>query len=308
MRITGLEFLVFGVDDLAGAVEFCTDAGLTGTSMDGQNGGFFVAQDGTGLEIRPRNHPSLPPVLASGSMTRQFVFGVEDEKALDEIAAELKKDRDVVRDAKGAVLAQDAVGLHLKFQLSLRKPIDLPTEKVNAPGATVERPVNVRGADPDVVVRPRCLSHCAIFVPDADAQEQFYTKRLGFRVTDRLLGAGMFVRPSLYDEHHTTFFINTPPHMMGLEHFAFHVQGPTELMHWGWRLANQGYQSAWGPGRHWFGSNWFWYFNSPMGARFECDADMDKVDDKWEVRSVPFSADAAQMFLFEKTEKWLPSG
>ena len=36
-----------------------------------------------------------------------------------------------------------------------------------------------------------------------------------------------------------------------------------------------GYQSFWGPGRHKFGSNWFWYFNSPLGCHVEYDADMD---------------------------------
>lgn len=37
-----------------------------------------------------------------------------------------------------------------------------------------------------------------------------------------------------------------------------------------------GYQSFRGTGRHNFGSNWFWYFNSPLGYRFEYDADIRK--------------------------------
>ena len=61
------------------------------------------------------------------------------------------------------------------------------------------------------------------------------------------------------------FMIQTPEYMQGLEHLAFHMQGPTELMLAGSRMVKKGYESFWGPGRHKFGSNWFWYFNSPLG-------------------------------------------
>ena len=66
--------------------------------------------------------------------------------------------------------------------------------------------------------------------------------------------------------------------MKGVEHFTFHMGGPAEVMDAGTRLVAKGYQSFWGPGRHVFGSNWFWYFNSPMGV-IEYDADMDLHDE-----------------------------
>jgi hypothetical protein len=94
--------------------------------------------------------------------------------------------------------------------------------------------------------------------------------------------------------------------MKGCEHFAFHLGGPTELMLAGIGFVQAGYQSFWGPGRHKFGSNWFWYFNSPLGCHVEYDADMDQHDDEWVPRDAPLSAEAAQAFLFERREKWLP--
>ena len=56
------------------------------------------------------------------------------------------------------------------------------------------------------------------------------------------------------------------------------------------------------------GSNWFWYFNSPLGCHVEYDADMDLHDDTWVPREVPSTADTSQLFLFSNREKWFPSG
>ena len=83
--------------------------------------------------------------------------------------------------------------------------------------------------------------------------------------------------------------------------------GPTEVLLAGTRFVEKGYQSFWGPGRHQFGSNWFWYFNSPLGCHVEYDADMDLHDERWTAREAPMGADASQVFLFQYREKWAPS-
>ncbi|HSV44167.1 MAG TPA: glyoxalase, partial [Ramlibacter sp.] len=57
-----------------------------------------------------------------------------------------------------------------------------------------------------------------------------------------------------------------------------------------------------------FGSNWFWYFNSPLGCHVEYDADMDLHDGTWTAREVPMGADASQLFLFQHRAKWAPGG
>jgi hypothetical protein len=94
--------------------------------------------------------------------------------------------------------------------------------------------------------------------------------------------------------------------MQGCEHFTFHLGGPTELMQAGTRFAAKGYQSFWGPGRHKFGSNWFWYFNSPLGCHVEYDADMDLHDERWTPREAEAGADTSQLFLFAAKERWAP--
>jgi catechol 2,3-dioxygenase-like lactoylglutathione lyase family enzyme len=178
---------------------------------------------------------------------------------------------------------------------------------VNAPGSH-NRPVNHIAVDENSPALPRSLSHVVYFVPDAARAEAFYVERLRFTCTDRLVGAGPFLRPAGTSDHHTLFLIQTPPFMKGCEHFTFHMGGPTEVMQAGTRFVNKGYQSFWGPGRHKMGSNWFWYFNSPLGCHVEYDADMDLHDDAWAARAETMSADASQLFLFQQRDKWAPGG
>lgn len=306
MNILGLDALVFGVDDVAACTQYFIDYGLRPVATSAA-GGRFEAMDGTAAVIRRADDATLPPALSATCALRETVYGVADAAALQAIAAELAKDRAVQRHADGSLSASDDMGFALRFQISVRKPFRAPAESVNAPGAPAQRAPNVLAVNPDAVVQPRSLSHVVYFVPDAAKAEAFYT-RLGFVCTDRFTGVGPFLRPAGTLDHHTLFMIQTPPHMKGIEHFTFHLAGPTEVMLAGTRFVNKGYQSFWGPGRHQLGSNWFWYFNSPLGCHVEYDADMDLHDDAWQARSASMGADASQLFLFAHREKWAPSG
>ncbi|RJF95787.1 VOC family protein [Noviherbaspirillum saxi] len=307
MNIIGPDALIFAVDDIEGTTKYLTDYGLTAVNA-GAGGGRFETQDGTAIVIAAMDDPSLPPPLPSGSSVRKMVYGVDTAETVEAIAAELGKDREVRRLADGAIEAKDDNGFTIGFQVTIRRPLDLPAEPINAPGAKPQRGPNQLGVDVQASPKPRSLSHFAAFTPDAAKDEAFYVNRLGFRVTDRLLGAGMFLQPAGTLEHHALFLINTPPHMQGIEHIAFHLGGPNDVMVAGTRFLKLGYQSFWGPGRHTFGSNWFWYFNSPLGCRFEYDADMDLHDKNWVPREVQASADATQVYLFQHREKWAPVG
>ncbi len=303
MNIIGLDSLVFGVDDVAACTEYFTDYGLSPVGH-----GRFEALDGTSVVILPKDDSSLPAPLETGSMLRKTVYGVADEATLEEIAAELGRDREVRKLDDGSLETVDDFGFALGFQLTVRREISLPAETVNSPGAPPQRGVNEVAVDPGADPRPRSLSHVVYFVPDSAKFEAFYTQRLGFVTTDRFTGVGAFMRPAGTQEHHTLFSIQTPPFMQGCEHFTFHVGGPTELMQFGKRFQDKGYETFWGPGRHIFGSNWFWYFNSPVGAHVEIDADMDLHDDNWEAREVPMGEDSSQIFLFSLKDNWVPGG
>lgn len=306
MNIIGPDELLFGVDDLDACTQYLLDYRLKPTPGTGAPGR-FEALDGTAVVLRPAQDPSLPPALKAAPSLRETTYGVADEKSLKEIAAELAKDREVRRGADGSITCVDDMGFALRFKLTCRRPFTAPADLTNAPGSPPQRPVNALGITPDMEVVPRTLSHVVLFVPDVAKAEAFY-ERLGFRTTDRFTNAGPFMRPAGTLEHHTLFLIQAPAFMKGVEHFTFHVGSGTEVLVAGNRFEAKGYETFWGPGRHLFGSNWFWYFNSPLGCHVEYDADMDLHDDNWVPRAQPASADTSQLFLFTRKEKWFPSG
>jgi len=303
MNILGPDALVFGVDDVAACEQYLVDYGLNTTGN-----GCYAALDGTYIQVLAKDDASLPPPLPTASMLRKTIYGVADQATLDAIAAELKSDRDVKINDDGSLEVDDDLGFTLGFQVSVRKPLTMPAETINAPGEAPRRAVNVIGADPDADITPRSLSHVVLFVPDAAKAEAFYVERLGFRRTDNFTGVGPFLRPQGTLDHHTLFMIQTPPFLQGCEHFTFHLAGPSEVMQAGSRFVEKGYESFWGPGKHLFGSNWFWYFNSPFGCHVEYDADMDVHDDAWEPRDAPSTADTSQLFLLQARDKWQPGG
>ncbi|QFZ85072.1 glyoxalase [Variovorax paradoxus] len=307
MNILGPDSLVFGVDDLDACIQFFTDYGLAPVGVD-ESGGRFEAVDGTSIVIAHRSDPSLPPAMDTGTMLRKTIYGVADRETLEAIADELGRDREVKRLPDGSIEASDDMGFVLGFQVSVRRKIDVAAETVNSPGAKPGRAPNVVGANAHAEFRPLTLSHVVYFVPDQAKASRFYVDRLGFRCTDRFTEAGTFLRPAGTLDHHTLFLIQTPAFMKGVEHFTFHLSGPTAVLQRGTAFAAQGYQTYWGPGRHKFGSNWFWYFNSPVGCHVEYDADMDLHDDSWVAREAPMQVDESQIFLFQHRDKWAPGG
>lgn len=307
MNIIGLDALVFGVDDLQACADCLRDYGLDQVHLDA-NQGRFEALDGTSIVICRGDDPQLPPSLGPTPSLRETVYGVVAANDLDAIRDELGSDREVYVDPHGALHTVDDQGFAIAFQVTQRRPFSAPDDLSNAPGHRPQRPINQLGISPDMAAIPRTLSHVVYFVPDAAKGEAFYRDRLGFVVTDSFIGVGPFMRPKAMDDHHCLFMIQTPPHMKGCEHFTFHMGSGTEVLLAGTRFQNKGWTSFWGPGRHLYGSNWFWYFNSPLGCHIEYDADMDKHDDEWVARQAPLSADNSQLFLFNMKEKWAPTG
>lgn len=301
MNIIGPDYLVFGVDDLDACTHYLLDYGLAQVAP-----GRFEALDGTGVHLHRRDDPSLPAAMETATQLRETVYGVADESSLQAIEQELSKDRLVSRGQDGVLRCVDDMGFALGFRITQRQQLALTGERVNAPG-DAGRQVNQLGASREMPALPRSLSHVVYFVPDSVRAEAFYA-RLGFVCTDRFVGVGPFLRPSGTQDHHTLFLIQTPAFMKGLEHFTFHLGGPTEVMTAGTRMVEKGYQSFWGPGRHQLGSNWFWYFNSPLGCHVEYDADMDLHDETWTARVAQPGADNSQYFLFAHREKWAPGG
>lgn len=306
MNIIGLEELVFGVEDMDAARKYLLDYGLKEVDASAK-GGRYEALDGTAVVLRHASDPGLPAAHAPSPNLRETVYGVADAAALAAIAENLGTDRAVTTDDDQTIHAVDDGGYPIAFRVTRRRAIVAPHVGINVPGQAGGRGVNVIAADKGEQILPRSLSHVVYFVPDVKKAEAFYQDRLGFRVTDRFIGLGPFMRPQGTLDHHTLFMIQSfNSHMVGMNHFTFHLASANEVLHAGWRFAQKGYKSFWGPGRHIMGSNFFWYFNSPFGGTMEFDADMDLHDDSWTPRAMPPGSDNSQTFLFQHAPKWAP--
>ena len=306
MNITGLEALVFGVEDMAAGRQYLLDYGLKEVDAS-PAGARYEALDGGAVVLRHASDASLPPANAPSPNLRETVYGVADAATLAAIGVNLSADREVRADAEGTLHSVDDGGYAIAFQVTRARRIAAPHIGINVPGQPGGRGVNQCAADKEQLIRPRSLSHVVYFVADVKKAEAFYQDRLGFRVTDRFIGLGPFMRPQGTLEHHTLFMIQSfDHHMVGMNHFTFHLGSAAEVWQAGWRFAQKGYKSFWGPGRHIMGSNHFWYFNSPFGGTMEFDADMDRHDDSWVPRAMPPGSDNSQIFLFQHAPKWAP--
>ena len=71
MRVTGIEKLEFGVDNLSHCAKFMCDFGLT-RDASGQK---FTTLSGARLELNPIDSPDLPPAFEAGNTLRRMTWG-----------------------------------------------------------------------------------------------------------------------------------------------------------------------------------------------------------------------------------------
>ena len=300
MDIIGVDEVTLALYDVKTGQRYLRDFGLREVE-NALPGSRFEAQDGTGLRIAHWNDPGLPRSNVDPPNFRETVWGVRDTATLEAIAAELRKDRPVRRDPSGGVHSHDEDGYPIVFRLCVRRSLPNQPSLVNVPGRAPMRAPN-QVADYTSPVRPLTLAHHVFYTLDMVKAERFYVQRLGFYVTDRFTGTGVFLRSAGCPEHHNLYLIQRPNTPRGLNHIAFHVRDHLQLMIGGQQFLAKGWESAWGPGRHIFGSNHFWYFKSPFGGNIEYDADIDYVDERWIPRETQISLQAGAKWLVEKFE------
>jgi catechol-2,3-dioxygenase len=119
-------------------------------------------------------------------------------------------------------------------------------------------------------IAPLKLGHVAFKVTDLEAAQRFYLEVLGFRVSDWRNNIFAFLRCG--PDHHTVNLVHgsTPK----LHHLAFELRDGSALLAACDYLGVNGYQIAWGPGRHIIGGNMFIYVRNPDSSIMELYADM----------------------------------
>lgn len=272
MTITRIERAVYGVEDVPLCTRFFEDFGLD------------ALRTGVGQRIvlRPVDDPALPAALEEGSTLREVVWGVDTQAALDDLRADLERDREVRVDEDGSLHTLDETGFGLGFAVQeVAEPV-VERRDVNGFGSVtrVNRPL-----DPPTRVRPLRICHVALNIPKPGREKAvaFYLDRLGFQATDVVEPMGVFMRaPGDADQH--TMLLCHRPDRAGINHTAYEVATFDDVINGANHMIENGWREARKLGRHTIGSNVFRFVHAPCGGRVEYAADMDRVDDTYATR------------------------
>ena len=112
---------------------------------------------------------------------------------------------------------------------------------------------------------------------------RFLQNVLGFELSDVSPGVIAFLRCS--EDHHNVGLISSP--VPFFHHSSWQVNDVDEIGKGAQNLlAVDPGRSVWGLGRHFLGSNLFWYFRDPSGNFAEYYADLDQIPvaAEWEAR------------------------
>lgn len=294
MTVTGVEVVTFGVEDVATARRFLDDWGLRRV-RSGKFGANYQTVDGCEVRVRSIDDKNLPAAIEPGDTAREVIWGVSSKRELDAIARELSKDRKVTIDKDGIVRSVDDIGLGIGFRKTAIKKIKAQPAALNAPGNAqrVNKPAPFYER-----ATPLTISHVVFGCDKESTIREFYTKRLGFLVTDRYKGRAAFLRGAPEGNHHHLFVLNTADGKPHFNHIAFKVRDVYEVVGGGQYIEKKGWKTQVGPGRHYVSSGCFWYFQSPLGGAIEYVADEDMVTAKWKPRDLEFSNDIFTEWVF----------
>jgi catechol 2,3-dioxygenase-like lactoylglutathione lyase family enzyme len=273
MALHRLTEITVGVPDIAPVAGFYREFGLRETSP-----GVFATPDG-GDQMR------LQP-----SARRRLVelgLGADDpddldriEAALAELGASVTRDGDVLRTVEPVADVTVVVTIAGRIEQS-RAELVTP----NAPGHTERTNARAPGIERSASVAPRKLGHVVIGSPDQAATQRFFTEGIGFKVSDEIAGIAAFLRCST--DHHNLLVQGAP--VPYLHHTSWQVDDVDDVGRGAKTMLDADpSRHVWGLGRHYIGSNFFWYLRDPAGNFAEYYSDLDVIvdDEVWEPSAV----------------------
>jgi len=273
MGLTGVDRVVFGVEDLAAAKRFLDDWGLTETEI-APDSLLYATRDGAEVAVRHHLDPMLPPAMQPGATLREVVWGVSDDAQLHGIAERMGDSASLHMPR-----VTDPNGLSHAFRTTCRRSVVAEPQDVNGPGL-------VRRVDQRALIyeraRPISIGHVVLFVDNLAATLEFFLA-LGFVISDSYPGHAAFLRARTPGSHHDAFILSRPGRP-GLNHVAFTVSNIHEVFGGGLAMSRRGWETDLGPGRHPISSAYFWYFKSPFGGSLEYYADDDWCTAAWQPR------------------------
>jgi catechol 2,3-dioxygenase-like lactoylglutathione lyase family enzyme len=286
MGLHRLTEITIGVPNVAETAAYYTEFGLAPTPSEVTSIYGAEAPASGGSEHRFGTVDGGQQLRVVHSARRRLVslgVGAENPDDLDRISRSLA-DLGLAANRDGDQLhaVDPATGLDVLVSVAPRiEQEPTPAPPYNAPG-DVERPgVRAPGILRPEPVRPRKLGHVVFGSVDQEATQRFFTQGLGFKVSDEAPGLASFLRCST--DHHNVLVQQGPVNF--LHHTSWEVDDVDEVGR-GATAMLEGHpeRHTWGLGRHYIGSNFFWYLRDPAGNFSEYYSDIDCIldDQVWE--------------------------
>ncbi|HEX4981086.1 MAG TPA: VOC family protein [Ilumatobacteraceae bacterium] len=267
--------MTLGVPRVDEARQFYREFGLTELTP-----GDFASRDG-GEQLHVVERPIRQLV--------EVTLAADDPDDLERIAgAAAANDLAVTNHEDHSIsVVEPVVGIRVRAAIRDRitqSPNDTPP--MNGPGNTVRDGDRAPAIFAEGPAAPRRLGHVLWGTPDIAASKRFLVDVLGFRLSDESAGIIAFLRCS--PDHHNVGLISSP--VPFFHHSSWQVDDVDEIGRGAHHLlTGDPLRSVWGLGRHFLGSNLFWYFRDPAGNFAEYFADLDQIgdDDAWIARDWP---------------------
>ena len=283
-KFTGIERIVYGVQDLELGKRFFQDWGLV-LADDQEQRVLLHTKDGSEIELLPHNDPALPPAFETGSTLRRVIWGVQSPQDLQNLADHLLlSDKTFLHDDEHGPSVTDPNGMRLSFRVKRRRAVYETGVPVNVLGHTHRVDTRAKVYDH---AEPVKIGHVVFFTKDVMETKDFYERTLGFLVSDYYQGVGYFLRCQQEGGHHDLFLLQTPDQKSGLNHVAFTVRDIDEVFGGGIHMNQQGWETQIGPGRHPISSAYFWYVQNPCGGLAEYYTNEDYCTKNWQPQNWP---------------------
>jgi catechol 2,3-dioxygenase-like lactoylglutathione lyase family enzyme len=258
-----LASITIGVPNVEETSAYYEEFGLS------RDGAIFSTRDG-GEQLHIVESPSRRLI--------ELCIGVDDPDDLDRANTRLTRlGVTVQRDPARVSAFESHSGTRAVIKILPRISQDpVAIEPHNGPGRSDRLNTRAPGILREVPIRPRKLGHVVIGTSDAEASQRFFVDGVGFKVSDQVRGAAAFLRCST--DHHNLLLQPFP--VAFLHHTSWQVEDVDEVGRGAMRmLEGHPERHVWGLGRHFIGSNFFWYLRDPAGNFSEYYSDMDTITD-----------------------------
>ena len=264
MSLHSLLSVTIGVPNVGETAAYYADFGLT----PDDDGWFSTADAGRQLRLLPSPVRRLLELRVGADDADDLARATTGLAALG-VPSE--------QDGTSLKATEPVTGTRVVLDVAPRiRPDAVPATLYNGPGRLDRPDTRAPGFTRPDRVRPRKLGHAVLGSTDYGASTAFFTEGLGFKISDRIKGVGAFMRCST--DHHNVLVLAAP--VSFLHHTSWQVDDVDDVGRGAQAmLEGRPERHVWGPGRHYAGSNFFWYLKDPAGNFSEYYSDMDCIID-----------------------------